>query len=138
MGDVIKFRPRTPFAAPASKRANAPGAVVLTEVENQFFDVFLKVLQESGQEAPIELNLSRSTRVVHRAFVSRAFRINCVSGDSSQPLSENTIKSRWRRSTGRLQKFGVIGYCDPFLWLTGLPVLGKSFPQQPHRPGGAA
>lgn len=138
MGDVIKFRPRTSFAVPASSRANALGGVQLTKVEDQFFDVFWQELLESGIDAPTELHLPIGTRVVHRALVSRAFRISCVTGDGMEQISENTLKSRWRRSTGRLIKFGVIAYSDPFLWHTGVAVVGKPATQHHHRPGGAA
>lgn len=138
MGDVIKFRPRTSFAAPTSNRANAPGGVRLTEVEDQFFEIFWKVLQESGQEAPPDLHLPRGTRVVHRALVSRAYRQSFLPVNGAQPISENTLKSRWRRSTSRLIKFGVIAYSDPHLWHTGVEVVGKPATQHHHRPGGAA
>lgn len=138
MGEVVQFRRRTSRAVSGSNRKDAPGDVCLTEVENQFFEVFWKALHESGQEPPPELNLPGGTRVVHRALVSKAYRIICVQEDGSQPISANTIKSRWRRSTRRLLEQGVIGFQEPFLWHTGKSVLGKLFTQQPHRPGGAA
>ncbi|WP_156928894.1 hypothetical protein [Bradyrhizobium sp. th.b2] len=118
-------------------RTGAPGGFRLTDIEDLFFDVLWTQLHEAGQEAPRELNLPPGTRVVHRSLVSKAYRISSVREDGSQPISENTIKSRWTRSTRRLLTENVIGFHEPYFWHTGKPVLGKPATQQ-HRPGGAA
>src|ERR1700726_3863202 len=100
MGEVIQFRPlRTSCGVTEPNRTGAPSGVLLTEIEDLFFDVLWKQLHQAGQEAPPELNLPRGTRVVHRAIVSKAYRISSAPEDGSHPISENTIKSRWKRST---------------------------------------
>lgn len=104
----------------------------LTDIEDQFFKAFWKALHESGQEAPPELGLSRATKVVHRALVSKLYRQSVVPEDGSQPVSENTLKSRWNRSTGKLKKVGVIGFVEPYFWWTGKPIVGMPA-TQPQR-----
>jgi hypothetical protein len=135
MGEIIQFRPTLRCGVTEPNRTGAPGGVLLTEIENLFFDVFWKQLHEHGAEAPPELNLPRGTRVVHRVIVSKAYRISFAEG--SQPVSDNTVKSRWSRSTKRLRTDKVIAFQEPYFWWTGKPVLGKPATQQ-HRPGGAA
>jgi hypothetical protein len=146
MGEVIQFRPR--LRTSATER-NRTGGVLLTAVEDQFFDVFWKQLHECGEEAPAWLQLPRGTKVVHRAAVSKAYRASAIPQDGSQPISDNTVKSRWDRSARKLRKFDVIGFHEPYFWWTGRPVLGKSATQRTshfedrddpnnNRPGGAA
>lgn len=102
----------------------------LTDIEDLFFDVLWKQLHEMGQEAPPELQLPRGTRAVHRATVGKAYRESSIPQDGSEPISDNTVKSRWDRSSRRLRKFGVIGFKEPYFWWTGKPVLGKPATQQ--------
>src|ERR1700742_2795724 len=96
---------------------------------------FGSISMSSASNPPPELHLPRGTRVVHRAVVSRAYRISFAPEDQTQPISENTIRSRWARSAKRLRQDKVIGYQEPYFWWTGKPVLGKPATQQ-HRPGG--
>jgi hypothetical protein len=135
MGEVIQFRPLRSACELTEPNQTCAGGVRLTKVEDLFFDVLWRQLQEAGQEAPPELNLPSGTRVVHRAIVSKAYRISCA--DGLQVISENTIRSRWRRATCRLRKHEVIGFQEPYFWHTGKPALGKPATQL-HRPGGAA
>jgi hypothetical protein len=115
---------------------DAPGGFRLTAVEDQFFDVLWRCLNEHGVPAPDDMKLPPNTRVVHRAMVSKAYRISSVPQDGAQPVSVNTVKSRWDRSASKLRKFNVIGFAEPYIWWTGAPVLGK--PDTQRRPGGAA
>lgn len=121
-----------PEKTESGKPSDSRGGFKLTDIEDQFFKAFWKALHESGQEAPIELNLSRSTRVVHRAIVSRLYRQSAIPEDGSQPVSENTLKSRWSRSTGRLKKLGIIGFNEPWFWWCGKPIIGMPA-TQPQR-----
>ncbi|WP_024340996.1 AAA family ATPase [Bradyrhizobium japonicum] len=114
------------------RSGDTKGGFKLTDIEDQFFKAFWKALHESGQEAPPELGLSRSTHVVHRALVSKIYRQSAIPEDGSQPVSENTLKSRWSRSTGRLKKLGVIGFQEPWFWWTGKPIIGMPA-TQPQR-----
>jgi hypothetical protein len=133
MGEVVQF----PRAHLMSRARNEPDVIRLTEIEELFFDVLWKQIRDHGADAPFELHLPLGTRVVHRSIVSKAYRISSLPSDASQQLSENTIKSRWLRSTRRLRENGVIGFQEPYFWHTGAPVLGKPATHQ-HRPGGVA
>lgn len=107
------------------KPAGGKGGMRLADIEDHFFDIFWKVLHEQGTLSPPELGLPKTTRAVHRATISKAYRDGSIPQDGSEPVSSNTVKSRWTRSTGRLRKLGIIGFREPFFWWTGKPVAGK-------------
>ncbi|MGC2778046.1 MAG: AAA family ATPase [Bradyrhizobium sp.] len=107
------------------KKSDTKGGYRLSDIDDLFFSVLWTQLHEAGSEAPPELGLPRGTRAVHRAIVSKAYRDNSIPQDGTKPVSENTVKSRWDRSSRRLRKDGLIGFKEPHFWWTGKPVLGK-------------
>jgi AAA domain len=116
----------------AEAEANSPNGtpqqtmagIKLTDKEDYFFKVMWKELARRGEPAPPELGLPTNRLVVHRTSVSRAFRESFIPEDGGDAPSPNTIKSQWTRSTGRLRKFGVIGFSEPWFYWSGKPVLG--------------
>jgi len=116
----------------ASKKPETKAGFKLTDIEDHFFKVLWKELQEGGVPAPSELGLAPTVRVVHRAAVSKAYKESSIPQDGGGAVSANTIKTRWTRSTDRLRKFGVIGYREPFFWWSGKPILGMPA-TQPQR-----
>ena len=120
------------WSAQAEAEANTPNkppeqtsrGIKLTDIEDNFFKVMWKELSRLGEPAPPELQLPPRTLVVHRATVSKAFRESFIPEDGKVAPSPNTINSQWKRSTGRLRKFGVIGFNEPWFYWTGKAVLG--------------
>lgn len=109
----------------SGKKSDTKAGFKLTDIEDHFFKVLWKELTDSGVPAPGGMGIPSNTRVVHRADVSKAYKESSIPEDGGLAVSPNTIKTRWTRATGRLRKFGVIGFKEPFFWWTGKPIFGK-------------
>lgn len=107
------------------KKSDTKAGFKLTDIEDHFFRVLWKALEDSGEPAPVGSGIPVNTRVVHRADVSKAYKESSIPEDGGLAVSPNTIKTRWTRATGRLRKFGVIGFREPWFWHTGKPIVGK-------------
>jgi hypothetical protein len=109
----------------SGKKSDTKAGFKLTDIEDHFFKVLWKELEDSGVPAPGGMGIPSGTRVVHRADVSKAYKESSIPEDGGLAVSPNTIKTRWTRATGRLRKFSVIGFKEPFFWWTGKPIFGK-------------
>lgn len=109
----------------SGKKSDTKAGFKLTDIEDHFFKVLWKELDDRGVPAPGGMGIPSNTRVVHRADVSKAYKESSIPEDGGLAVSPNTIKTRWTRATSRLRKFGVIGFREPWFFWLGKPILGK-------------
>jgi hypothetical protein len=129
------------WSAQAEAEANAATpqqtkvGLKLSKKDSLFFKVMFDQIGERGEPPPPALRLPTGTLVVHRKFVSEAYKKSYISDEDIEDQKApkpNTIKSDWRRCHHSLRDAGLIGYSEPYFWWTGKPVMGmpKTQPQK--------
>lgn len=111
-------------ASPAKK----PDGVNLSAEQQTVLQALQRALDEHGQPPPPALKLPRSiSKVVHAKKWKEQYVKLAPDGETAK---DNTIDSRLRRASEKMQSLRVIGRENPWVWITGRAVKGHISPRR--------